>query len=613
MPDTVHRKQDHAVRDQGGDTTVRPDPTSDRTIEPRSPIGPPFWPSPVRPDVLAPPLTEPAFGLAPPSAPTIDVDARGYRSARRVGVALRALLLISMMLSALAAAASLRAVLFYAALLDDPLSVSVEEFNAVNDRNNVLSAVQLIGFAVTAVFFIVWTRRAYRNLRPLGAGGLRYTEGWAVGAWFVPILNLIRPKQIVDDIWRASDPDLAITDPPGPVSTWQGKAVSPLLHVWWVLWLGAVLVSTIASTLDFDLGTAAQDNRTASIWMTISALVAIAVCAVAYLVVATTTTRQDERADRMRSGGVPATSVVRKSRTPMWVPLIAGSALSVVAIPVLVLIFDQIDAGRGDDAPVATGDEGTGTLLYDLEAGDCADLPPSFDRSSEEMQETLAVDVKACNTPHELEVVGRATYVGDEADFPGDDDLLLAGLQRCRAPFERYVGASLLDSGLGIFVIQPGEDAWKLGDRQFICMANSFDGEPLEASVAESGGIVGERQRTPFGLTEGDCFDDSDSFGPRLIDRVDCDAPHDNETFAVITHPGNEGDTFPGDRRMEEYATDSCVEEFERVVRPADRRLYAYGPYVWPVDATWQLGHRTVSCVLWSADFGSLEGSVFDR
>ena len=55
---------------------------------------------------------------------------------------------------------------------------------------------------------IAWTHRLYRNLEPLGFRELRFGSGWAVGGWFVPFLNLVRPKQIVNDIWRAGDPAL---------------------------------------------------------------------------------------------------------------------------------------------------------------------------------------------------------------------------------------------------------------------------------------------------------------------------------------------------------------------------------------------------------------------
>jgi Domain of unknown function (DUF4328) len=65
----------------------------------------------------------------------------------------------------------------------------------------------------TAVGFLVWFHRAYTNLPALGIEPLPYATGWTIGAWLVPLLNLVRPKQIMDTIWRGSDPDRPPFDP----------------------------------------------------------------------------------------------------------------------------------------------------------------------------------------------------------------------------------------------------------------------------------------------------------------------------------------------------------------------------------------------------------------
>lgn len=98
-------------------------------------------------------------------------------------------------------------------------------------------------FAILASFIasLVWLKAAYDNLAPLGAAGLRYTPGWAIGAWFIPVGNLFIPKQITDDTWRASDPEL----PPDAGATWKFKPVPSFLHLWWIAWI-ARWIFTIA-------------------------------------------------------------------------------------------------------------------------------------------------------------------------------------------------------------------------------------------------------------------------------------------------------------------------------------------------------------------------------
>jgi len=107
------------------------------------------------------------------------------------------------------------------------------ELTASDHRQAISGALQLAMIVVGAVAFLVWFSPAYKNLTALGADGLRFSSGWAVGAWFVPVLNLWRPKQIADDIWRASDP----TEEADQGDVWRNKAVPALLHLWWVLWI----------------------------------------------------------------------------------------------------------------------------------------------------------------------------------------------------------------------------------------------------------------------------------------------------------------------------------------------------------------------------------------
>jgi len=86
--------------------------------------------------------------------------------------------------------------------------VSLADAQAADDRQFTIADVQLAVFALTALAFVVWFYRAYENLRPLGVENLRWGSGWAIGGWFVPLLNLVRPKSLANDIWRGSDPAL---------------------------------------------------------------------------------------------------------------------------------------------------------------------------------------------------------------------------------------------------------------------------------------------------------------------------------------------------------------------------------------------------------------------
>jgi hypothetical protein len=66
------------------------------------------------------------------------------------------------------------------------------------------TSLDLIVFIVTAVMWCVWQHRAHTNAIQLSGGGLRFTPGWAVGWWFIPVANLWKPFQAVRELWIAN-------------------------------------------------------------------------------------------------------------------------------------------------------------------------------------------------------------------------------------------------------------------------------------------------------------------------------------------------------------------------------------------------------------------------
>ena len=87
-------------------------------------------------------------------------------------------------------------------------------------------------FVLTAIAYLVWLHRAYSNLNPLGAMGLEYTPGMAVGGWFIPFANLVIPYKVVKETWQESDPLIA-----EPVEDWQQSGAPGWLAAWWGCWL----------------------------------------------------------------------------------------------------------------------------------------------------------------------------------------------------------------------------------------------------------------------------------------------------------------------------------------------------------------------------------------
>jgi hypothetical protein len=85
----------------------------------------------------------------------------------------------------------------------------------------------------------------------------------------VPFLNLVRPKQIMNDLWRATDPELPV---PSGVA-WKQVRVPVLVHAWWLLFLLSLAVGIVASNLGGEASTLEQFRRASVVTLLGDALI----------------------------------------------------------------------------------------------------------------------------------------------------------------------------------------------------------------------------------------------------------------------------------------------------------------------------------------------------
>lgn len=123
---------------------------------------------------------------------------------------------------------------------------------AANDmRELIVAIIHTIVFITCAVMFIQWFRRAYYNLQ-IKVPNLLYTDGWAAGSWFVPILNLFRPYQMMRELHEET------------IELLDKKEVSShglstrLLGWWWFLWIAALTVGRVADRIATESASISQ-------------------------------------------------------------------------------------------------------------------------------------------------------------------------------------------------------------------------------------------------------------------------------------------------------------------------------------------------------------------
>jgi hypothetical protein len=120
----------------------------------------------------------------------------------------------------------------------DRLEAGTATLDDATDNDALVGLVALVAIGLlvaTAAVWLVWFHAAYRN-----AATLRHVRhhGWVVWGWLVPFVNLVRPKQMVNDTWMAGDETYdAYTTP---------ARMPFLVQAWWATWIGALLLNGVA-------------------------------------------------------------------------------------------------------------------------------------------------------------------------------------------------------------------------------------------------------------------------------------------------------------------------------------------------------------------------------
>lgn len=109
--------------------------------------------------------------------------------------------------------------------------ISEDEALASDMRQMIIGILQLGLFITSVVVFLNWFRRAYANLERVGMS-IKHKENWSVWSWFVPIIVLFRPVQIMYEIWNKTQEKIKHLN-----ADYVLKAGGVLIGVWWALFI----------------------------------------------------------------------------------------------------------------------------------------------------------------------------------------------------------------------------------------------------------------------------------------------------------------------------------------------------------------------------------------
>jgi Domain of unknown function (DUF4328) len=150
---------------------------------------------------------------------------------------------------------------------------------ASDSRAALLGGLQGLAYLAAAVLFIRWFHRAYRNLDALGSHR-NHGTGWAIGGWFVPIMNLWVPYQVTTDILLAGE---------APTAQRRGYL---LIRAWWAGWVISIIGLRLIGLQDPDTVTGFQNHALVAV---VLRFVAMATAVLAIVVVGRITGVDDRR------------------------------------------------------------------------------------------------------------------------------------------------------------------------------------------------------------------------------------------------------------------------------------------------------------------------------
>lgn len=159
------------------------------------------------------------------------------------------------------------------------------------------SLIALLGFAAlvgAAIVFLMWLHRSYTNLPALRSESTEFTPGWAVGWWFIPFANLVKPYQAVRNLWAESDPEGETGG--GFLSSIQPSAPA-FLKLWWGFWL----LSNLASNATGNVFDPENINTvtTSGYFFIVAGLLRITATVLAIYLIHVITERQEDRFRRV--------------------------------------------------------------------------------------------------------------------------------------------------------------------------------------------------------------------------------------------------------------------------------------------------------------------------
>ena len=123
-------------------------------------------------------------------------------------------------------------------------AIPVEILSVPTQIENIISIGFLFSTITCCIIFLLWFKREYHNLHIINPK-LKYKETWAIWSWFIPIINLWRPYQIMKEIYIHTT-----TQNREETKSEEEKIITTrIIDTWWLLWIVSYILSQVTNRL----------------------------------------------------------------------------------------------------------------------------------------------------------------------------------------------------------------------------------------------------------------------------------------------------------------------------------------------------------------------------
>jgi hypothetical protein len=161
-------------------------------------------------------------------------------------------------------------------------SLDASQLATYQSHRDLFSLVDLAALVVTAIVFLRWLYLVHENLRELGRKDIRYGSKMAVAVWFIPVVNLWRPTQVMEDLRHTSDG--------------ENNKSSGLVVLWWLAFLASGLIDRFTSRMPLDT---IHDLQTQNMLEVVSLALSVGAAVGAVFLVRSITAAQEEHAAQL--------------------------------------------------------------------------------------------------------------------------------------------------------------------------------------------------------------------------------------------------------------------------------------------------------------------------